>query len=836
MLYFFHKVFCCSIQNRGHSEILLAPSIQFLMSETQMSRTPPDISQKTNEELEAMIQQLHQDAQKLGRELEDSHTRLRSAQSNFKNELPDVVTLQGLAKRRLERFDKIFRLKKRIVAIAMRYPGLFEVRSAQIISNNLSLMRRQFELALARHESVSASFAEADRHRADLEQKLAKAAGVKRHQEGVLMQRDHEKAELVKTLRRELEDAEKTFDREFRIANRAVAELRKLLTTINAEVVAKRQEYQNLCSKRFETAASRALGEKRQELIQATEAFLEFWDQRRKVRYWQDCQDVLTRAMTETTSRRSECYASIKKVHEANQVAETEKEALLILKKEMEKNLKEVEEKQANVKREVDELVKKKAIPHYTAEENTKIEKLKAELDELEKQAKMAELEVRTYEGAYAGPTRGEMRYAKERLIYRRELRAMGDLMLEIQKEKERAEKGKESSRELANIGNPRLVVSEDGDDVVIEAAPLDVLAAMLFHPDNIDKNYMYSILVLIHTETKDISIDDFVKIVVKAYEDTDYCGTRREKLSELMDKWMQWFPGDFQNSQTKMAITPLFNLLGSSGVVNLQPSSSDNVIWDSSVPYNRDQPLVFCAPPLVLAEHFAYFELQILRDIPASEFIKNGWTALDKWERSPHICKMMEHFNTVSTWIVKSLVTEGREGRARMLEKWIQVMEAAREISNYQLVFEIFGALCSPAIIHLKKTWKKVSPETVKTFEALRTLTTATARFLNYRLALEETAKEITVPYIGPMLTSLVYVNDGNTSKKTIQDSTETFWNMVKFRGYAQIMREIESDWGSAMQFVLNPELFTLISSMAPPKESDGELFQKARQLREDA
>ena len=103
-------------------------------------------------------------------------------------------------------------------------------------------------------------------------------------------------------------------------------------------------------------------------------------------------------------------------------------------------------------------------------------------------------------------------------------------------------------------------------------------------------------------------------------------------------------------------------------------------------------------------------------------------------------------------------------------------------------------------------------------------------------RLALEETAKEITVPYIGPMLTSLVYVNDGNTSKKTIQDSTETFWNMVKFRGYAQIMREIESDWGSAMQFVLNPELFTLISSMAPPKESDGELFQKARQLRDGA
>jgi hypothetical protein len=188
-----------------------------------------------------------------------------------------------------------------------------------------------------------------------------------------------------------------------------------------------------------------------------------------------------------------------------------------------------------------------------------------------------------------------------------------------------------------------------------------------------------------------------------------------------------------------------------------------------------------------------------------------------------------------MSQMIVASIVkNETFEGRLRLLERWILIMDAGLKISNFQLVFEIFGALCNPALTHLQRMWKALPAAPKRMFEEFRTLTAPSARFETYRKKLAENPAEIVVPYIGPMLTSLVYIFDGNPSKKTIPDVTDIVWNFSKYRTYSQTMEDVMAPWGAELKFVLNQELFTRIRSIPPVDETETELFQKAQQIKE--
>jgi hypothetical protein len=184
---------------------------------------------------------------------------------------------------------------------------------------------------------------------------------------------------------------------------------------------------------------------------------------------------------------------------------------------------------------------------------------------------------------------------------------------------------------------------------------------------------------------------------------------------------------------------------------------------------------------------------------------------------------------------IVASIVThEDATMRQQLLERWILIMDAAFKINNFQLVFEIFGALCNPALTQLQRLWKMLPVDIKKLYDDFRVLTAPSARFETYRKRLAESPPETVVPYIGPMLTSLVYISDGNPSKKSIPDVTEIVWNFSKYRTYSQTMEDVMSPWGAELKFVLNQELFTRIRSIPPVDQSEAELFQRAQAIKD--
>jgi hypothetical protein len=208
---------------------------------------------------------------------------------------------------------------------------------------------------------------------------------------------------------------------------------------------------------------------------------------------------------------------------------------------------------------------------------------------------------------------------------YRKALKDMVIVQREVEKlraEKETLGKGVVSVKTtLSSISDPSLLLSEDRGETVVQAAPLEMLAKLLFHPANADKHYVSGLLVLLHSEP--IDLGEFVQYTEAAFQNTEWPDIRVPRMKGLIEKWKHWFPNDLHDPKKKAVLLPMFNLVGTAGMFDIQPSSMDDCQFDASVPVlTKEKDLALWATPHILAEHFAYYDLQILRGIPAYEFM----------------------------------------------------------------------------------------------------------------------------------------------------------------------------------------------------------------------
>ena len=211
-----------------------------------------------------------------------------------------------------------------------------------------------------------------------------------------------------------------------------------------------------------------------------------------------------------------------------------------------------------------------------------------------------------------------------------------------------------------------------------------------------------------------------------------------------------------------------------------------------------------------VLAKHFTFIELELFRKIPRKEFIKLNWTSKDRSIRESHapwFSKFLDRFNSTSVFIATSILVNGSKNRANKIVYWIKVMEEAKKIRNFVLLFEIDAALSSYPINRLEGTWKHVSKKYISLFNKLHRITNPVHQsIIDYK---REISKNIdkTLPFIGPYLTDLMYIYEGNSKTKVLPDNTEGY-NMKSQIAYANIVNFICQEWGSKMEFHLDVTL----------------------------
>uniref|UniRef100_A0A8C8AP92 Ras protein specific guanine nucleotide releasing factor 2 n=1 Tax=Otus sunia TaxID=257818 RepID=A0A8C8AP92_9STRI len=164
------------------------------------------------------------------------------------------------------------------------------------------------------------------------------------------------------------------------------------------------------------------------------------------------------------------------------------------------------------------------------------------------------------------------------------------------------------------------------------------------------------------------------------------------------------------------------------------------------------------------LAEQITLLDHVVFRSIPYEEFLGQGWMKVDKNERTPYIMKTSQHFNDMSNLVASQIMNYADvSSRANSIEKWVAVADICRCMHNYNGVLEITSALNRSAIYRLKKTWGKVSKQSLCD------------------------CNPPAVPYLGMYLTDLAFIEEG-----TPNFTDEGLVNFSKMRMISHIIREI--------------------------------------------
>lgn len=811
-------------------------------SRPQQTQPAVDFELKSPDEIRQMTEALRVEANSLT-DIQDANEKtLREQREQLKTKIPNITEIQEIANRRAEQLERRRRFEKKILSIYNRFPSILNADQPQIISTDISILTHQLQLIEKRNSEAKAKIADLEKKKERFQQVIVDLRRQNRLQDDLMTQRKQDKDNLSNNLEQELNGVKtlyhsdiKTIDRKTTNAEGLTNELETQLTSLktNFDLLTKQRSAAMQSAPNQNAKVSQKIAFRQQDLIKSIEQFTLWWTGRRMLRHLNDRIDFLNSVGQKTQESFDQSYKSIEFITHQNASRIEELKSLQNMNTQLANSIKEKQVKRKDLEEKKSNLLKSfKPLPKDIDQQ---LKSLREQQNTLDNRAKSLDIELQVL-GVNSGPSAADKRYEETRRHYRSQIQEAASLRKEIDQLKKKLadqEAAQQSHfvQPLTSIQDGRLLLSDDQPYTVV-AASLDLLEKLVFHPGNTDDNYYTGLLVYIHTQ-KNFDMPMFVQSLISFFNSTEFVTEREDRLKGLIEIWRKWFPNDF--SESRALLSPLVNLAGTSSIYDTHQQMKINIIYNINVPFNaKETKIPFSASPLIIAEHFTFLELCILREIPAYEFIGCSWTSSEKWNKAPHIMKFFDHFNFISQWIVYSIIkTESVDERVLLIEQWIQIMDAAAEVVNYQLVFEIYGALCNPAITHLTSTWSGINPEIMSIYKKYSLLTTPSGRFANYREKLEQLPPEVVVPYIGPFLTSLVYISDGNTSTKSLPGVPEPVINFQKFRSYAAVLNDIMVPWGKDMVFYLHEDLLKRIQNIPPVDLSESELFQLSQKLK---
>lgn len=179
---------------------------------------------------------------------------------------------------------------------------------------------------------------------------------------------------------------------------------------------------------------------------------------------------------------------------------------------------------------------------------------------------------------------------------------------------------------------------------------------------------------------------------------------------------------------------------------------------------------------PVEMAKQLTLMEHELFFSIQPWEFLNQGWLKRDKERRSPNLLKMIRFSNKVSSWVVSEIVQEEQlKKRTSCLEYFVAVCKELRAHRNFNGVMEILAALSNASVFRLRKTWEayrqtygtKRSKRGVlaSDIDDVQRISNTDDNWSVYRQILAS-APPPKIPYLGLVLTDLVYCEEGNPSK----------------------------------------------------------------------
>ena len=160
---------------------------------------------------------------------------------------------------------------------------------------------------------------------------------------------------------------------------------------------------------------------------------------------------------------------------------------------------------------------------------------------------------------------------------------------------------------------------------------------------------------------------------------------------------------------------------------------------------------------PEELVQQLIVVEQDLIKRISPSEFTKCAWSKKDCAQIAPYVSRMASLFNTVSNWLVESvLLVDSSFDRHKLLKYITACAEAAFRLNDFNALLIFLSAAQSRCISRLKKSWKPKNKAIIDGFSDLMENNFREIRRL-------QTEKSPYVPYLGLTLQDLTFIEQGN-------------------------------------------------------------------------
>eukprot|EP01116_Phalansterium_solitarium_P022542 TRINITY_DN7483_c0_g1_i1.p1 TRINITY_DN7483_c0_g1~~TRINITY_DN7483_c0_g1_i1.p1 ORF type:complete len:750 (+),score=198.76 TRINITY_DN7483_c0_g1_i1:128-2377(+) len=226
---------------------------------------------------------------------------------------------------------------------------------------------------------------------------------------------------------------------------------------------------------------------------------------------------------------------------------------------------------------------------------------------------------------------------------------------------------------------------------------------------------------------------------------------------------------------------------------------------------------------PKDLARQLTLLEFKLFRDVPVQELIQQAWTK--GAERTPHVQRFVDHFNSVSFWVASEIVSESTvKRRITLIKQFIVIAELLRESHNYNTLMAVISGLNHGAVSRLNQTWAALPKPYVSSLATLMTFTESSGNYRKYRKEVAESPLPL-IPYFAIYLRDLTFIEDGNDAYLS-----DGVINFQKMRMLAKVFQEIARFQAMEYTFPESPEILDWLSKHRTVKE-DKELYRISKQ-----
>lgn len=138
----------------------------------------------------------------------------------------------------------------------------------------------------------------------------------------------------------------------------------------------------------------------------------------------------------------------------------------------------------------------------------------------------------------------------------------------------------------------------------------------------------------------------------------------------------------------------------------------------------------IFKSPPVWIARAMTQIEFELFSSIPMEEMLN-----FLKPASCPFTCKLVEHYNDVSQWLITMVLQAGsHKERAKLIVRWVEVMDELYRLRNISTVAQITAALTHPSISRLKDLNQRIPEKSLYHLSLYAKLVSPTNNFHRLR------------------------------------------------------------------------------------------------------